>query len=261
VTKSYYRAVTDEDLFALAAAADVRTALLRCNLAIIPTLGAAVEVARSVFTTEVSMAQDGSWVFQLGAWRDHPDYEYAGYEQVLPSLQPKPVDGIAPDSSHFFRMPLWLVSFKCAEPGTAADKATFQRLIDGLAIQWTRSVLELPTSAFPALRMKNFMDGHNGVYRYGYVTQGQGKGFGPYELSGGLNLGWWAFLGTSAAPAYGMQLRALPFGDHVVDLYVGPNTTRDRHPAFKEPGFYRGPLIREILSAASKLGNSATFCR
>lgn len=41
------------------------------------------------------------------------------------------------------------------------------------------------------------MDGSNGVlYRWNYSSLGEGKEYGPYELSGTFTIGWWTFLGT-----------------------------------------------------------------
>jgi hypothetical protein len=137
----------------------------------------------------------------------------------------------------------------------------FVRRTGELAVQWSLRTVVMPDSSFRGVRMTNFMDGENGVYRYGYVTQGPGNGFGPYELSGSLNHGWWAFLGVTAEPVYRAQLASLPFADEVLATYVGPNTTRSRNPAFTEPGFYQGALIHEILSAALTVASRTSWCQ
>jgi hypothetical protein len=121
-------------------------------------------------------------------------------------------------------------------------------------------VASLPTESFRGVRMTNFMDGENGVYRYGYPTQGAGRGFGPYQLSGSFNIGWWAFVGTAADPFYSAQLALLPFESAVVAEYVGPNTTRLRNPLFTEPGFYTGELVRKILQSAVAVSNRPLTC-
>jgi hypothetical protein len=118
----------------------------------------------------------------------------------------------------------------------------------------------MPDTDFRGLRMTNFMDGENGVYRYGYPTQGAGNGFGPFELSGSVNLGWWSFLGSATSPAYAAQKASMPFVEDVIRLYVGPNTTRIRNPYFSEPDFYRGALISEIIEAANFVALRPPLC-
>jgi hypothetical protein len=261
VAYSYYRAITDEDLYGLAIGADLAAVASRCALEHVAQYSDSLALARAIFSHEVTPTVVGGWVLQKGAWTDHPDYAYAGHELVAPDLQPAPVPGISPDSSHSFRLPLWLVSFGCAEAPGSSSRTLFARLTDQLAIQWWIRTVVMPDYSFNGVRMTNFMDGENGVYRYGYPTQGPGRGFGPYELSGSLNIGWWSFVGPLAGPVYQAQLASLPFGDDELALYVGPNTTRTRNPAFTEPDFYNGILIHEVLSSAVVVASRTNWCR
>jgi hypothetical protein len=109
--------------------------------------------------------------------------------------------------------------------------------------------------------MTNYMDGENGVYRYNYVTQGVGNGYGPYELSGSFNLGWWSFLGPTLTGPYQAQRSSLPFGSPEIATYTGPNTTRVRNPEFSEPNFYRGTLIHEVLDASLVVSSNTKWCQ
>jgi hypothetical protein len=261
VAYSYYRAITDEDLYGLAVGADLAAVASRCTLEQTPQYSDSLALARAIFSHEVTPTAVGGWVLQKGAWTDHPDYAYAGHELVAPDLQSAPVPGISPDSSHSFRLPLLLVSFACAEPPGSSSRAFFARLTDQLAIQWWIRTVVMPDYFFNGVRMTNYMDGENGVYRYGYPTQGAGRGFGPYELSGSLNIGWWSFVGPLAAPVYQAQLASLPFGDEELAIYVGPNTTRTRNPAFTEPDFYKDTLIREVLDSAVHVASRTNWCR
>jgi hypothetical protein len=259
VAYSYYRAVIDEDLFGLAIGADLAAVASRCALEVKQEYGDSLALARAIFSQEISPTTAGGWVLQKGAWTDHPDYAYAGHEQVAPDLQPAPVPGISPDSSHSFRLPLFLVSFACAQqPGPSRE--FYVSLSSQLAVQWLIRTIVMPDSFFRGLRMTNYMDGENGVFRYGYVTQGPGNGFGPYELSGSLNIGWWSFVGPMAETVYQTQLASLPFTDEVMNTYVGPNTLRIRNPAFTEPDFYKGTLIRDVLESAV-VASRANWCQ
>jgi len=260
VAYSYYRAITDEDLFALAIGADLSSVASRCGLPNDSRFNDVATLASLIFTNEVNETDIGGWVLQKGVWTDHPDYAYVGNPKVLPQLTPAKVYDISPDSSHSFRLPLFLVSFACSAASGTAARAEFLRLRDGLAKQWTGKVVRMPDDGFRGIRMTNFMDGENGVYRYGYPTQGAGNGFGPFELSGSFNLGWWSFLGTATFPAYSAQKAMLPLGEDVVRLYVGPNTTRTRNPLFTEPEFYRGQLMSEILDAANFVAQRIPLC-
>jgi hypothetical protein len=260
VAFSYYRAIIDEDLFALAVGSDLSYVASRCGLLRDARFAEVATLAQSIFTDEISDTSIGGWVLQKGVFSDHPDYAYVGNTQVLPVLNPAKVADISTDSSHSFRLPLFLVSFACAAPSGTATRTHFLRLRDGLSRQWVGKVLRMPDTDFRGLRMTNFMDGENGVYRYGYPTQGAGNGFGPFELSGSVNLGWWSFLGSATSPAYAAQKASMPFVEDVIRLYVGPNTTRIRNPYFSEPDFYRGALISEIIEAANFVALRPPLC-
>ncbi len=260
VPLSYYRAVIDEDLFAMAVGADLAVIATRCRLVSEPQYDETRTLARAMYAQEVTPTAVGGWVLQKGAWTDHPDYAYAGRKELAPDLQPAPLLGISPDSSHSFRQPLFLISFACAEPVNSTAREFYKHLSERLAVQWTQRVVTLPNSTFRGVRMSNYMDGENGVYRYGYATQGKGNGFGPYQLSGSMNLGWWGFLGAAAESVYGAQLESLPFVADVLATYTGPNTSRIRNPAFTEPGFFTGTLIQDILDSAVTVSQT-TWCQ
>ena len=98
------------------------------------------------------------------------------------------------------------------------------------------------------------MDGGNGVYRWGYVTQGEGNGYGPFQLSGAFNFGWWSFLENDQVTAlYQAQAAQFPLSDWALDLYVGPNTTRDRHPLVLLPDSYTNGRFLLTVNLAAHL--------
>jgi len=87
--------------------------------------------------------------------------------------------------------------------------------------------------------MNNFFDGRNGVYRYLYATQGS-SGYAPYQLSGTLAVGWYGML-LGADDFKEDIVKMLDSGElphYVIETYVGPNTTRERHPLFTWPEYF-----------------------
>ncbi len=195
VEKSYYRAIIDEELFVFAIAYDL-SAFYRLSKKPVPhVVSDILETAKKVFEQEGRWQIDGGWLFQPGVWADHSDYIYAGHTQIVPGMEPYPVTAIAQDTSHSHRFPLWLISLAEAYGDSDSERQFYQNIRGGLTNQFFNKVLVSPTSSFPGYRTKNFLDGWNGIYRYEYVSQGKGKGYGPYELSGTLTLGWWTFLG------------------------------------------------------------------
>lgn len=92
--------------------------------------------------------------------------------------------------------------------------------------------------------LHNYMDGHNGWYRWQYAThQGAHSGYGPYALSGAFACGWWALLGgPEVAEQYGRLLEAFPLGHPELLLYAG-SSTREVHPAIRD-GWTNGLMAR-----------------
>lgn len=220
VSKSYYRAIIDEELFAFAIAANLKTILRDVSPSFIDEI---LDIAYVVLEKEAIFidTQSERWLFQPGVWSDHPDYAYAGWN--VQSRQPhrKPVPGIASDTSHSHRWPLWLVSLKRGfnaqnHPNRVEYIKKLQR---GLASQFTEKVLVHPSEDFPNYRTTNFMDGLNGIYRYKYNDNAP-LGYGPYELSGTFLIGWWAFLpDDSIRETYCYIARSYPLSDEELSTY------------------------------------------
>ncbi len=260
VGSTYQRAIIDEELFALAISADFTVASRLCNIPLDSQHHLASVLTRRIYTQELTSTSTGGWIFQKGVWTDHPDFEFAGQQQLEKSLKPAKVSDISPDSSHSFRQALFLISFGCAEHANSSTRRQFQDLMERLSLQLLTKVIIMPSDVFHGIRLSNYMDGENGVYRYNYATQGKGNGFGPYQLSGSFNLGWWSFLGTKLMPAHLAQRSSLPFSSTVLNTYTGPNTSRQRNPAFAEPGFHSGALIKQILDASLVVSRTDNWC-
>ena len=265
---SYCRAIIDEELFAFAIAADLKAILLDQSPVFIDKM---LDTAYKVFKQKVVLLNTTSerWLFQPGVWTDHPDYAYAGHNEIKIGLEKNPVPGIAEDTSHFHRFPLWLISLQTGfEVQRKQIEANyFKQLRYGLANQFLEEILVFPGDEFPNYRTTNFMNGHNGVYRYSYITQGEGKGYGPYELSGTLLLGWWSFLpDPKIKDVYCYISSSFPLSEEEIKIYLGPDTTRDRHPLIKGRAQFESGLIElinrlacQFKNAASKFGHGIDF--
>lgn len=255
VDKSYYRAIIDEELFTFAITADLRTyeRLTKPKKQWSIVLTDILEIAYKTFEQEGKLQSEGGWLFQPGVWRDHPDYAFAGQTMKKIGMKSYPISNIAMDTSHSHRFPLWLTSLETAYENGCPEKEFYLNIKRELEQQFINKVLVYPTKNFAAYRTKNFMDGSNGVYRWQYSTTAK-DGYGPYELSGTLTLGWWVFLNTDRIKnVYKYMSLCYPLPKNVIRIYMGPNTTRERNPYVKWPEFLNNGYSELISRLASKL--------
>lgn len=251
---SYYAAIIDEELYVFAIAADLSAyqRLTGCQSPRTETLHDVLITANKVFSTVVEPTDTG-WLFQPGIWSDHPDYRFAGNASKH-DVKPSKVTDIAEDTSHSARFPLWLTSLAQAYAPGSPQREFYVGLKAGLASQFFSKVLVPPTAEFSGYRTNNFMDGRNGLYRWGYATQGPANGYGPYELSGTLTLGWWSFLGgPQITSVYRTMASKWPFAPEIVKLYVGPNTSRARNPLVVDPDSYRNGFRELLMRLGAKI--------
>lgn len=257
VDRSYYRAIIDHELFVMAIASDLRAyeRLSGRRHPRSPVVTDILTAAYKTFRQEGAFQKDGGWIWQPGAWSQHPDFAYAGRARIVSGMEPSPVPKIAMDSSHSTRFPLWLTSLACAYDDGAPERRFYEHARAGLNKQFLSKVLIRPTAQFPAYRTTNFMDGRNGVYRWQYQTAGGNDGYDVYELSGTLSVGWWCFLGSKEAGfIYKDQAQRFPLTATVISTYVGPNTTRARHPLVTVPSPYFNGFYELIARLAGRLG-------
>lgn len=199
--KRFQKALEDKEFFAIGTAANLQAAFRELGLTepvpISESVAEALDLAHRMFKEQVVWSKDGGWLMQPGAWSDYPDFLFAGQTEGRPGMPPKPVSNIAWDTSHFMRFPAILSSLRGAFLVGSDGYEFYNRLMHGLEIQFFDHVAEAPSTQFPAWRLRNFMDGTNGVYRWGYQTLGANKGYGPYEVAPlAFTYGWWSFLGS-----------------------------------------------------------------
>ncbi|UAA39642.1 hypothetical protein KIH87_04600 [Paraneptunicella aestuarii] len=233
----YTRATIDLELFGFAIAGELAAMQRKDGQTLHVAVQEMLQLAYANFQQEVAYTSNG-WLYQPGQWDDYVDYLYAGNTELSENLEPSPVPGIATDSSHSHRMPLWLLSLAKGFPEGSEEREYFEGLSEGFESQFM-SVVYVPSSAeFSGPRMTNFMDGNNGIYRYRFHNNPELKlGYEPYNLSGTLLTGFYPFM-------YNTQLRqeyadlTFPLSDTTLQLYLGLGGTPDVERAFQLPDYY-----------------------
>ena len=252
---SYYRAILDVDIYVMAIAADLLNYEHSHKFILheyTSTLEEILVYANRVLIDRIVYVNDEAWLFQPGLWADHRDYAYAGLSDKEGGATQIPVAQIAEDSSHSHRLPLWLSSLRDAYADYEDEYRYYSSLLDGLAHQVLDKVLKAPTKEFNGIRMTNYMDGSNGLYRWQYATA-NGDGYGPYELSLTFLLGWWSFTNNSSIKSLYLQMATcFPLTDDVKTTYIGPNTTRVRDAYVTLPDSLDNGLYELICRLAAK---------
>ena len=192
---SFYRAIIDEDWFTLAALNDLAQIYSRLKLDF-PLNNDEIKFISKQVITEFGQFEGEYWFFQRGVWHDHRDYIYAGQSIIVDEMDVAKIENIGVDSSHSHRMPLWLSSFR-----NNNDDAfqLYSDVLNGFVNAYEDLVLTSKTVTENEAEIflnNNYMTGENGVYRFNYETQGEGNGYNPFELSGTLFIGYYAFSGS-----------------------------------------------------------------
>lgn len=253
----YFGAVDDVERYLFAIAADLRS-IERLTGRALPQSSAIEEIlaaAQRTFETRGKFQADGGWLFQPGVWSDYRDYLYAGQSRKVIGMPPAPVRDIAEDASHSFRMPLILRSLAEAYSVGDPQRFAYDAMRQGLAKQFLQHVLVAPSSQFPGYRTTNFMDGTNGVYRWQYLNRGPDWGFGPYELSSSLTLGWWTFTDNAKVKeVYRFMAKTLPTSEVVQRFYTGSARVADsRDPRFIIRDSYANGLRELVVTLAGMI--------
>lgn len=223
---AFEHAILDQELLLFAIAADLRRygRAVGSPLANDPVLEEIGRYARRVYEDRVVWTADSAWTFQPGIWRDHPDHLYECRQEKRPGLEPCTTTTGAEDASHSHRLPLLLRSMAQTEATGSPARAYYERLLGGLERQFFGKVVVPPSAEFAGWRMRNYMDGQNGLYRWGYKQFGKDEGYGPYELSFALLSSWWGFLpGERARKLYRELAGQFPLSPQLLTLYVGPS--------------------------------------
>ena len=228
IDQSYKHAICDVEQFIIA---------IMCDMSIIDdyysdsnsvTHDKATEWAVDMMKVKVSWQKDGGWLFGVGDMADHQDYIYAGNDTIVEGIKPIRDPNIVDDVSHFSRMPLFLISFRDSQK-SIDNYLYFDALRTGLAEQFINKVLFMPDEEKPYVRVTNYMDGKNGVYRYSYHEEG--VGYEKWNLSGSFLNGWWTFLNDERIrSAYSILCTEIPFEKNEKKFYTSGVTVRELNP-------------------------------
>lgn len=251
--QTFHSAVFDEEHFFYAIASDLYFLREHINKDHIFLLEDILITAKKVYKKEFIFIGDRV-LFQPGAWRDHIDYQYAGNQYLAENLQPIPIDNIALDSSHSHRFPLWLGSLIRADNVLDPSDSFYSNVLDAFEKQFIQFVYVPISNDFSGMRMNNYMDGNNGVYRYRYSDVSSKLGYGPYGLSGTLLTGFYGFLDNSFLNSeYSKLCNQFPLSDEVLNLYVGLGKTRITHNLTSFPEYFSNGFAELHCRLASQV--------
>lgn len=236
------RVTTDLEFHGFAVAAEFAAMQRAATGEVTPEIQTILDLTYDTFQSEVVFTDSG-WLYQPGQWEDFMDYQYAGHDIIQAELQPLPVAGIATDSSHSHRMPLWLLSQERAYPDGDPRKEYYQMLSAGFTEQFMTVVYRAPDEDFPAPRMTNYMDGHNGLYRYRQNDAPHLKlAYEAFNLSGTLLISFFPFMyNEELASAY--ENLEFPLREDIATLYEGlgpaidPDSSAVTLPTYHDNGF------------------------
>ncbi len=258
--KLYYRALLDDERFIMAIAGDLKrySQLTGTKLPAAKAIDDVLEIAYRCYRQYGEFLSDDRWLIQPGAWTDHPDYAYAGQREKVPGMSKMPRFGISEDISHSHRTALWLSSMGAAFPATSEQGKFFRKARAGLEKQFVEKALVKPSAEFPGWRTTNYLDGWNGVYRYAYKSLGGGEtGYGPYQVSDTLFLGWWTFLGSQRMRRYYADMASrYPLPAELFRTYFGYATDEVIGKQISNPTRYNQQKGL-ITSLASKIVDTA----
>lgn len=220
--------------FVFAMAANLKYYLILSNQDTSDVLNDIVHTGIYVLHRRVDWIQDSNkrahWIYEVGYWDAHPDNAYSGYLTNPTGKPKKPRKNITEDVSHYRRMPLWLFDFYRATEKMPKNHKYIRKLLKGLEVQFYDYVLVKPNDTLKYYLTTNYMDGWNGYYRFNYVTQEKNTGYGPYQLSQTIYLGWWNFLGTRRIIKLYKDISQLYPIPNDLRKYILDKTTRQRHP-------------------------------
>ncbi len=257
--KAFEHAILDQELFLFAIGADLRhyARTVKSPLAHDKVLEELDRFSRRVYDDRVVWNADSGWTFQPGIWRDHPDHVYECRTEKQAGLKPCDRIGGSEDASHTHRFPLWMRSLIEAAPAGSPEQAYYTRLLGGLERQFFDRVLVKPSPEFAGYRLRNYMDGQNGLYRWGYKQFGPDQGYGPYELSFALLSSWWGFLpGPRAREMFGDVAKEFPLSQQLLQVYMGPPPKG--RPAGKPNGILIDGTAKLLCLLAAELPEPAT---
>jgi len=178
---SFYRAITDHELFVLGSGVSLALSEKKGNGKISPEL---VDISNTFFTVLSKLTvfnNDGTWLMQPDIWKDHRDYKNSNNNN----------NQVSWDTSHFSRFPAFLNLLDIYTGNNKTDNIFVKKLKLGLAKQFTSQVA-LYNKSSKKYSFTNYINGDNKNYRVGYKTNQ--KGFSASQNYVHIFYSWWKLL-------------------------------------------------------------------
>jgi VCBS repeat-containing protein len=143
--------------------------------------------------------KSGDFLWEKGIRKEDNEYKYAGkvngeYQKIPKdpkcadpystdpdcNLKIAIVDSIGMDSSHYLAK--WPIFFKALKESSLnqTEAKYYNELLKNNSIRLEKNVSEFINGVY---KLRNYMDGTNGVYRWNYLNRGKNYGYDSYELS------------------------------------------------------------------------------
>ncbi|MDA9208817.1 hypothetical protein N9P03_01290 [bacterium] len=221
--------ITDGDLYLLSIGA--RSATRDIQLGETTEFEGLAALANTVISQVGEFDSDGNWTFpsdELIDHRDHTLFHWDG-EGDIPIDAPL-LEGVSWDTSHASRWPAWFNSFNEANLALRFDGTDIAAAQTGFTQIFEDAVLYEHGADSGIWLTTNYVDGYDGVFRWGYQSFASDNGYASSQLSGTFLMGAWNGLGsTYVDEAYADLLENGMFTPEVYEFFnepvrVGPST-------------------------------------
>ena len=198
---SYQKAITDEDLFVLVTANNLLPYYKNAgDIKMTKKLKELGDLTKQVIYKKFGYSGN-HYAFQKGAWSDHRDYLYANYTDIEENMKPFSNKEIEEDISHYSRIPLMLQNIACVTEDKNY-KANLEAILNVNSSYFQKEILVDPSNESRIYRLKNYMNGSNGLYRWNYSGRGKDYAHKPYSLSKQLYTGKYVFFSSDMQDIY-----------------------------------------------------------
>ena len=183
---SYYKAITDFELFPLAMGSSLFLSQTKYGLEN-KILKEIVGAFTKLLNRLVKFYDDGTWVLQPNVWKDHRDYK---------NVKLNTGEDVVWDSSHFSRMPAFLNLLSLCYLNREEDLnyLYIKKLKLGLTYQFVNKICHHDFTK-DMYQFTNFVNGNDSSFRVGYYNNG--KGYNASENYKHVFWGWWKLLNNT----------------------------------------------------------------
>lgn len=182
--QSYYRAITDHELFVMGTGVSLGLVEKRMNGKVSPELNGVSTLFLNVLNQLTVFDNDGMWLLQPGIWNEHRDYKNSNIN-VATSW----------DTSHFSRFPAYLNLLDIYTQNNTKENSFVNKLKNGLSKQFISKVAKYNKTS-GEYSFTNYINGNDNNYRVGFKTNLKGYSASQNDLH--VFYGWWKLLNDEA---------------------------------------------------------------